>query len=217
MPFSIKMIIVDDSKTFVEGLRAVLEGEGGFEIAATADNKEEGLRLARKHQPNIALVDLRIKGSSDPASVSAYHNGIDLIEFLRVHVPDTSIVSITFSRDEQWLRESVRAGASGYISKDWDIEEIIRVLRMAATGMVALTRKQLRLIAANGEYAPWTLTSREMEVLRYLEQGLGNREISEVMGLAHGTIRKHVEVIREKLGAKTRGEAVAIARRRRII
>ena len=217
MPFSIRMIIVEDSKTFVEGLRAVLEEEGGFDIVATADNKEDGLLLTRKHQPDLALVDLRIKGSSGRASSSAHHNGIDLIELLRVHVPDTSIVGISFSRDVHWLRGAIRAGASGFISKDWDTEEIIRVLRAVATGIVALTPSQLRLIAERGDSDPWTLTAREMEVLPYLEQGLGNREIAEAMGLAHGTIRKHVEVIRGKLGAKTRGEAVAIARRRKII
>jgi len=179
MPFSIRMIIVEDSKTFVEGLRAVLEGEGGFDIVATTDNKKDGLLLARKHQPDLALVDLRIMGSSDPASPAAHHNGIDLIELLRVHVPDTSIVGISFSRDAHWLRSAIRAGASGFISKDWDIEEIIRVLRAVATGMVALTPNQLSLIAERGDPDPWTLTSREMEVLRYLEQGLGRLFIGE--------------------------------------
>jgi len=217
MSFQTRLAIVEDSATFVHGLRAILEEAGGFDIVAVADNKEEAIRLVRQHRPDIALVDICIKPRPGPVSSADSKHGISLIEHLRVHSPDTSIVTITFSRSNRWIRQAIQSGTMGFICKDWSPEEIIHILRVVAAGQLGLTRDQLDLLAPEDRGDPWALTAREMDVLRLLERGLSNRDIALQLEIASATVRKHVERIREKLGAKTRGEAVSSARQRGII
>jgi DNA-binding NarL/FixJ family response regulator len=207
-----RLIIVEDSDTFVRGLEAVLAMEGDFEVVAVADNGDDGLRLARQHQPDLMLIDMRIKPRPGSPATAAYRHGVLLIERLRIHVPDTPVVAMTFSDDKRWMRQAARAGAVGYLSKDQLPSQIANALRMAAVGHVVWTRQQLEELKALDDLDAWLLSAREVEILRLLDAGLGPYEIAERLGIVDRTVHKHEERMRAKLGVKNRVALLAKAR-----
>jgi len=208
----IRILVVEDSTTFVRGLEATLSVEGAFVVVGAAGNRAEAVALAEALRPDVALVDLRIR--PEPGSTAAdFRHGLEATRALKAAVPGLWVLAMSFSRDPRWPVEAVRAGASGFVSKDAPPEDIVTALRTVARGGVVLTAEQLARVAATAGPLP-TLTPREREVLRLLAEGKSNQEIARELEIAVGTARRHVESIRGKLGATSRGQAVAEAWRR---
>ena len=182
------------------------------EIVASTTSPSEARRLAVDHRPDVALVDVRMRTTS----------GLELCEELLTAAPDTKIVLLTVYDDEQYLFEGLRAGASGYLTKQILAEELLTQLRRvlegetvvdpSLAGRVALTAARLD----RGEFWPGAslgLTQRESEVLHLIVQGHSNRAMAAHLVLGEETIKTHVRSIYRKLGVSDRSQAVAFALR----
>ncbi|MGI8754666.1 MAG: response regulator transcription factor [Acidimicrobiales bacterium] len=191
----IRIVVVDDHQMVLDGLVAMLRPHGGdVEVAAATTDVDDARRLVVDLEADVALVDVRMKAAS----------GLELCgDLLRV-APGTKVVLLTVYDDEQYLFEGLRAGASGYLTKQIVAEELVDALRRVLAGdivvdpvlagRVALTAARLH----RGEFWPGAalgLSQRESEVLGLIVNGHANRAIAEELTLGEETIKTHVSSI----------------------
>lgn len=205
------VLIVEDSQTFIRGLEHILQADGAFHVVGAAGSRAEAFELAEDLQPELALVGLRIM-STPNAPDRRYRHGVAVIADLKIVVPHVRILAMSFAQKRRWLVAAIRAGASGLVDKDAPSDEIIAALHRVAEGKAVLTADQLADVVDPSAYAPAELTPREQDVLPLLAEGKTDPQIAKVLHIEPGTVRTHVENIRKKLKASTRGEAVARAR-----
>jgi len=206
----LRVLIVEDSATFVRGLTATLQASGEFTVVGAAANGAEAISLATTIQPQIALVDLRIAPTD--TGTPDYQHGLATITTLRTAVPGLQILAMSFDDNVHWPDAAVRAGASGFISKNAPPDAILDALRMAAQGKVVLTTDQLAAIVTASPPSCASLTPRELAVLQLAGEGKSNREIGAALGISTGTARTHMQHILAKLDVANRLEAVTVAR-----
>lgn len=209
----IRLLLVDDHQMVLDGLQAMLRPHAEeAEIVAATTDPAAARRLAADLAPDIALVDVRMRSTS----------GLELCAELRRVAPATKVVLLTVYDDEPYLFEGLRAGASGYLLKQVQAEELLAQLHRVLdgetvvdpglAGRVALSAARLH----RGEFwsgAVFGLSRRESEVLELMVHGLGNRAIAERLVLGEQTIKTHVRSIYRKLGVADRAQAVAVALR----
>jgi DNA-binding NarL/FixJ family response regulator len=202
----IRVLIADDQPLMRAGFRAVLEASG-FEVVAEAADGEEAIRAAGRHKPDVVLMDVRMPGT-------------DGIEATRRLPRDRVLVLTTFGLDE-YIVEALRAGASGFLTKDAPTHELVAAVRAVAAGDAvlspAVTRRLLDRVArrlpsaAGSPHGAEALTEREREVLRLLASGLSNAEIAAALVVAEPTVKTHVSNLLGKLGLRDRVQAVIYA------
>ena len=199
----IKVLIADDHLVVREGLIVMLQSTGECEVIGQASNGEEAVLLAHKLQPDVAIVDLQMPGMG----------GIEAIQRITQQTPKVKVVVLsTFDQDE-YIYQSVQAGAKGYVLKGSGLDELLDVVRSAATGKLLLSSDiATKLIGhISTPDLGLTLTDREREVLKFLARGWRNREIAEHLCISERTVKNHVTNIITKLGVKSRTEAVSQA------
>jgi DNA-binding NarL/FixJ family response regulator len=199
----IRVLIADDHLVVREGLIAMLQSAGEFEVVGQAADGQEAIRLAEELHPDVVLIDVQMPRLG----------GIEATYQITRRVPTTRVVILsTFDQDE-YIYKGIQAGAIGYLLKDSELEELLKAIRAAARGESQLpaniATKLVRRISALREQA--TLTRREQEVLYSLAQGLRNREIADRLHITERTVKNHVTNIIAKLGVKSRTEAVSQA------
>ncbi len=191
------------------GLRAVLETEDDLVVVAEAGTGAQAVTLAREHRPDVILMDVQLPEGSGVDATRALA-GDDLAR--RV------LILTTFDR-EDYVLDALRAGASGYLLKDVDADELLRVIRLVAHGesfiQPAVATKYLRLLTQRPPDTEEPLTPRELDVLNLLAQGESNKRIATRLGLAESTVKNHVNNILGKLQVRNRTEAALKARARR--
>jgi DNA-binding NarL/FixJ family response regulator len=205
---ALRVLVVDDHELFRTGLRALLEEEG-FEVADAASGAE-ALATTPAFRPEVVLMDLNMPGMS----------GIEAAERLLASRPDASVLMLTINRDDGRVLEAVRAGASGYLLKDAELDEIVAGIRSVAAGLSVLApaaagalmtevRREPRTFAPSTALA--ALTPRERDVLALLARGCDNAEIGHRLFLSPSTVKHHVSHLLEKLGVENRLQAAAVA------
>lgn len=205
----IRLLVVEDSEAFVAGLRTALERWAHeIEIAGVAASTQEALAMAQTLQPDIVLLDLRIRESSEAEETNARH-GLRVLLGLS-QMPRIRSMIMSFAHDPAWLRAASEIGAWAFWSKDEDVTSLVGLLRQVAAGEPALTAEQWAEVEKKRLVE--TLSPREWEVLLFLEQGLANQEIADRLEISVRTVEKHVENVLGKLGVHSRLEAVARAR-----
>jgi DNA-binding NarL/FixJ family response regulator len=203
-------MLADDHAAVRAGIRLALSGEG-FEVVAEAADAPGAVEAALREKPDIALLDVNMPGS-----------GIKAAEEIVQALPQTTVVMLTVSRDDDDLFAALRAGASGYLLKDTDPGRLPFALRGVLEGEAALPRglvarlidefrtrgkrRRLPLMRQRGV----ELTEREWEVLEFLHDGLSTAEIAERMTISPVTVRRHVSEILKKLRVTTREEAIRL-------
>ncbi|MGD0082426.1 MAG: response regulator transcription factor [Acidimicrobiales bacterium] len=209
----IRLLLVDDHTIVLEGLTAMLRPyDESVTVVASTTDPAEACRLAAEAKPDVALVDLRMGATT----------GLELCEQLLRVAPATKIVFLTVYDDEQYLFEALRAGASGYLTKQITAEELLNhlarvlageiVVDPALAGRVALSAARLQ----RGEFWPGArlgLSRRESEVLELLVRGASNKEIASRLVLGEETVKTHVRAILRKLDVSDRAQAVGAALR----
>lgn len=209
----IRVILVDDHQMVLDGLRAMLGAHNEhIEVVAATTDPTEARRLVIEFEPDIALVDVRMRAVS----------GLELCEELRRIAPLTKTVLLSVYDDEQYLFEGLRAGAAGYLTKQILTDELLAQLKRvtagdivvdpALAGRVALSAARLE----RGEFwagAGLGLTQRESEVLDLMVRGHSNRSIADRLILGEETIKTHIKSIYRKLEVTDRSQAVARALR----
>lgn len=204
----IRVLIADDQPLARAGFKAVLEATGGVQVVAEAQDGDQAVELARRHDPDVVLMDIRMPGT-------------DGIEATR-RMPNQKVLILTTFGLDDYIIEALRAGASGFLLKDAPVEELVRAVRTVAAGDAqlspAVTKRLLeqvgrRLPAAvprdSGALAD--LTERELEVLRLLAAGMSNAEIAATLVVSEPTVKSHVSNVLQKLGLRDRVQAVIYA------
>jgi DNA-binding NarL/FixJ family response regulator len=205
----LRVLIADDQPLMRAGFKAVLEATGSIEIVAEAGDGAAAIAAAEAHDPDVILMDIRMPG-------------IDGIEATRRLPRQRILVLTTFGLDE-YIVEALRAGASGFMTKDAPAAELVAAVRAVAAGDAvlspAVTRQLLDRVAgrlppaAGGAGGPATaaLTEREREVLQLVASGMSNAEIARALVVAEPTVKTHVSNLLGKLGLRGRVQAVIYA------
>ncbi len=207
MPSSkpIRILVVDDHFMVRMGLSASLSVESDMDVVAEAANGEAAQIAYRQHQPNLVIMDVRLPGTS----------GAEVTAAIVQDFPDARILMLSTHSGEEEVFRALQAGARGYILKSAMREELLRAIREVFQGRRYLDPTVAPLLAARMSHR--SLTSRELEVLRMVSKGLGNKEIAASLNIAEVTVKLHVSHVLEKLGVKDRTEAATVALQRGIL
>jgi DNA-binding NarL/FixJ family response regulator len=210
----IRVQLADDQALVRAGFRALLDGEEDITVVAEAADGEEAVALARTHQPDVVLMDVRMP-RTDGLRATARLTADPTLAGTRV------VVLTTFELDE-YVFGALRAGASGFLLKDMEPAELLDAVRIVAAGDALLAPRHTRRLIeafvvqagpdaspADGELAQ--LTSREREVLALVGQGLSNAELAERLVVSPLTAKTHVARLFTKLGARDRAQLVVTA------
>lgn len=205
----INILIADDHSIVRTGLRTLLEHEENFKVVAEAATGKEAVQKAMQHQPDIALLDIRMPEM----------NGIDACRQILSSLPNCRAIMLTSYAEDDLLFDAIEAGASGYVLKRIDDNELINAIYRVSKGenlvdpaMTSTLFKEVQRVGQARKAAAFSeLTPQEMMVLAYLVKGLTNRQIANKMYLGEGTVRNYVSNILSKLGVSNRAEAAVYA------
>lgn len=208
------LVLVDDHAVVRQGLRAVLERVPGLSVVGEASSPDEALEVVAATQPDIVLLDLKLSSASDT-------DGIDVCARISAAHPGVSVLVLTTSLDDHAVVRAVSAGARGYVVKDVDTSELVRAVRLVASGESAFDARSatavVRSLASRGAPSAHELTERELQVLRLLARGLSNRDIGRRLFISETTAKFHVGNIMRKLQVTRRAEAVYAASKRGLV
>jgi two-component system, NarL family, response regulator len=205
MSQSIRIVIIDDHSVVRDGLVAVLRAEPDFHVVATYSNGAEALSAALSDKPDVALVDLRLP----------VMDGVSVLVALKTKLPKLRVLMLSSQDGDEAVARALRAGASGYILKRQPIRELVDAVRLSLSGKVPLSPDlSARLVNHLDGHA---LTSREIDILKQIANGLSNKRIGDELGISHNTVKNHIVSLMEKLSAQDRTQAVTIALQRGII
>ncbi|HEX7813844.1 response regulator [Dyella sp.] len=189
----IKTILIDDHELVRTGFRMILDKEHDISVVAEAGTAEEGLRLIRSLEPNIALVDVHMPGMS----------GIELTERVARAKLETRIIVVTVVDDARFPKRLLDAGALGYLTKGCGADELLGAVRQVAYGrryLAPAVAQQLALATLDGEGSPFdNLSSRELEVAMMLVRGKPLTTIGEQLNLSPKTVSTYKQRLMEKL------------------
>ena len=181
-------------------------------VVGEASSAEEGIQGALALRPDILLVDIDLPGMS----------GLQLVRELAPRLPETKILMLTVSSASRDVVDAMRMGAAGYLTKDLSPEALVRSIRAARDGDLAMPRRLAAEVIAQLARHPSRassdsrqlpqLTVREAEVLRTISEGLTDREVAEALRISVRTVETHVSNLLRKLGARNRAEAAQIYR-----
>jgi two-component system response regulator DesR len=194
MDRKLRVLVVDDHDVVPWGFRVLLGEQPWVERCLAARTGDEALRLLASLRPDVALVDLFLAGES----------GADVCDSIRKASPSTRVLLIS-GAGRMSPAAARAAGASGFVSKDWDAREVARAVRMVGCGMT--------VFEPTSEQPAPMLSEREREVLDLIAAGSTNREIAEQLYLSPHTVKEHTSAVYRKLQARNRAEAVQRAQR----
>jgi DNA-binding NarL/FixJ family response regulator len=201
---TIRVLCADDHPLVRKGIASILNNESDVRLIAEAGNGREAVEQFRLHQPDVTLMDLRMPEMDGITAAK---------EILRTS-PDAKVIALTSYDGDQEIYRALEAGVKGYLLKEMVHTEVLRAIRIVHAGKRLMPPEVAERLT---EYFPQAaLSPRETEVLTLVAKGLSNKEISEKLGTASGTIKIHVQNILAKLGASDRTHAVTIAVQRGI-
>ena len=205
----IRVIIIDDHTLFREGLQRLLVRHE-IDVISSISNGKEGLEEIEKNEADIILLDLRMPDIS----------GIEVLKSIRQINKTLPVVMLTTSDDEKDLIEALRNGASGYLLKDMEPDDLVVALKDVLKGETIVAPNLVQILAKfhqgddeeiNKSNLISTLTPRENEILELLAEGQSNKLIAKNLGISDGTVKLHVKSILRKLDIHSRVEAAVIA------
>jgi DNA-binding NarL/FixJ family response regulator len=199
----IRVFVLDDHALVRTGYRLILAQENDFEIVGEAGSGEEGIPMIRRLKPHVVICDLHLPGIS----------GLDITERIVRGNLGTYVLIVSVQEEGPMPRRLIEAGASGYLGKGCDAQELIRALREVARGrryLASQVAQRMALSRMCGDESPFdSLSPRELEVARMLCQGMRMEEIGRRLSLSGKTVATHKYRLYEKLGIK---DTVALAR-----
>lgn len=212
MADTIRVLVVEDHTLVRQGLVAMLGAAEGVEVAAEAEDGERALELVPEEGPDVVLLDLRLPKV----------DGIEVLRRLKADDPGIRIIALTVHDEQAYVGEALLAGADGYLLKTVAHDELIDAIKRVAEGEVVLHPAVSRtamteLTQLANRDASSDLSTRELDVLRHLAQGLSNKQIAVRLQVGVETVKTHISSILQKLDATDRTEAVAVALRRGLI
>jgi DNA-binding NarL/FixJ family response regulator len=211
-PSMIRVLLADDQALVRAGFRSLLDAQNDIEVVGEADDGEEAVRLVAELAPDVALMDIRMPG-------------VDGLSATRRIVAEkrsagTRVVILTTFGLDEYVFEAIRSGASGFLVKDTEPEELVQAVRVVASGEALLSPRVTRQLIAEfaarakepiGLDGLQELTDREREVVALVGEGLSNEEIAERLVVSPATAKTHVSRAMGKLRARDRAQLVVIA------
>ena len=208
MTAPIRVLVADDHMIVRTGIRHVLESDSGFEVVGEAANGAETLTLAAQLKPDVVVLDISMPGES----------GLKLAAQLRAGTTERRVLILSMHDNPEYVLESVRAGANGYLLKDTAATELRSAIRAVCRGesyfsppIASRLRDALRGEHPTPAASLDHLTGREREVLLGVAQGKTNKEIATDLGISHRTVETHRESLMKKLQIRTIAELTRFA------
>jgi DNA-binding NarL/FixJ family response regulator len=207
---TIKVLVVDDHNVVREGLRRILELDDEVEVVGEAGNGEEAITKAVLLSPDVIIMDLKMPGM----------DGIAATREIKQRLPTVNILMLTLYA-EDFVKQAIEAGVSGYLLKDSDCEQITKAIHQVNAGLSpiapSLTRGLVTEFARLSQNSQSSLTKRQIEILELIAGGVSSKEIGSRLFISESTVKREVRHIFDKLGVNDRSYAVAEALRRKLI
>ena len=215
MTSKIRILIADDHTLFRNGICALLEDEQDMVVVGEAENGRDAVRLADQLKPHVALMDIAMP----------LLNGLEATRQIKREHPEINVLVLTMYDHEEYFREMLEVGASGYIIKRAAATELVSAIRAVYNGEAVLSPAITRLLLE--DYLsrdthrevddPNALSAREREVLQLIAEGKTSREIAEILHLSVKTVQSHRTSLMQKLDLHDRGELIKYAIQKKII
>jgi DNA-binding NarL/FixJ family response regulator len=211
----IRILIADDHTLLREGIKAILEDEPDIVVVGEADDGRETIRLASQFRPNVILMDIAMPSL----------NGLEATRQIKHEHPEINILVLTMYDHEEYLRQLLEVGASGYILKRAAASELVAAIRAVNAGDAVLSPSITRMLlndylrrdTSGADTGTEALTPREREVLQLIAEGKTSREIAEILNLSIKTVQSHRGSIMQKLDLHDRGDLIKYAIQKKII
>jgi DNA-binding NarL/FixJ family response regulator len=204
-PKTIRILSVEDHPVFREGLATIIGSQPDMLLVANASEAVEAVAEFRRHRPDITLMDLRLPGT----------DGTDALIAIRGEFPHARVIMLTTSDGDGDIQRALRAGASAYILKSMPKNELLGVIRSVHVGRRHIPPEVAARLAEH--LGDDDLTTRELEVLRFIRDGYRNKQIAGQLSISETTINFHIKNLVDKLQANDRTHAVTIALRRGLL
>ena len=205
----IRVLIVDDHKVVREGLRRILELEEDIQIVGEAATGDEAITKTMALSPDVVTMDLKMPGM----------DGIIATREIKQKAPDVDVLMLTLY-GEDFVKEAISAGASGYLLKDSDCDQIVKAIRQVHNGLCPIApslTKEMVIEFARLSKRSTVLTERQCEVLRMVAEGMSSDEISGCLYISISTVKREIRNILAKLNVSDRAQAVSEAIRSKLI
>ena len=212
----LRIVLVDDQMLFRKGVRALLEEQPDMEVVGEASDGLEGADLVAALEPDVVLMDINM-----PVC-----DGVEATRLIKAERPETKIVIITVSDEDEELFAAIKGGAEGYLLKDLRPDELFEMIRGVMRGETPISAAVAGKLLREFRTRPWnepgqsgdrSLTSRELEVLQLVTDGLSNAEIAQKLFIVEGTVKNHLHNILEKLHLENRLQAATYALREGLV
>ena len=207
----IRVLIADDHSLVRKGLKQILELEKDFEVIGQAADGRQAIEMTTSLKPDVVLMDINMP----------IINGLKAIKMLKKNNTSARIIVLTIHEDKEYLLETIRMGAAGYIMKDAEVEHLIEAIKMVYRGKIYIQSNLTSDIIKEFDSLPNSavinkadengLTQRESEVLMLISEGLSNREIADTLYISEKTVKNHVSNIFKKLDVCDRTQAAIYA------
>lgn len=208
---NIRILLIDDQYLIREGIASLLELEEGVKVIGMAANGQEGIERALELTPNIILMDISMPEM----------NGVEATAIIKQKHPNCQIIMLTTFNDEEFIVQSLLAGACGYLMKDIPPKDLVKAIKLAHAGVFQLAPEVAgKLVGSLQNRQPVaqvlpepnpSLTDRELQVLHLLAKGATNKEIAKAFKVSEGTVKNHVSSILMRLELRDRTQAAVYA------
>ncbi len=211
----IRILLADDHTILRDGIRSLIVGEPDMEVIGEAEDGRTAVKMTCQSEPNVVLMDIGMP----------FLNGLEATRQIKNSKPEIKVLILTMHDNEEYIRQVLASGASGYILKDTAARDLIAAIRAAYRGETILSPAITRLIVE--DYLRWgksqpgqeadELSQREREVLQLIAEGYNNKEIAEILCISIKTVQVHRTNLMKKLNLHDRGELIKYAIQKKII
>jgi DNA-binding NarL/FixJ family response regulator len=195
----IKVLIVDDHKLVRESWKLLLDREPGFEVVGTSETGEDAIAMAKLLFPDVILLDINLPGMS----------GLEAVELMRKYSPHSKIIGVSIHTQIVYVRQMMKNGATGYVTKNSSPEEMIKAIKETFAGRKYICSQIRDIIAGQqlleenqGPKLVSYLSQREMQIIEFLQRGYSSREIADRLSISVKTVEVHRYHILKKLNLK---------------
>jgi two-component system, NarL family, nitrate/nitrite response regulator NarL len=207
----VTVVLADDHPIYLDGVAAAVDAAEDLQLTGRCAGAEEALDAIRASRPDVAVVDLRMRDGS----------GLDVVRAVKLAGAPTRVIVLSAFSDGSLVLDALEAGAAGYLAKDASRREICEAIRIAAAGRAVVSASVQTQMASEihdrGAARGRLLTTRELEMLGFLADGLSAPDIARRLFLGPSTVKSHLHHLYEKLGVSDRAAAVAEGMRRGLV
>lgn len=210
----IKILLADDHNVLRQGMAQVLSAQPDMQVVAQAENGRMAVHLANEHKPDVILMDINMPEM----------DGVEAARQITATLPKTGIIILTMYRRDEYVFEAIKAGASGYLLKEVELDELLEAIRAVArqeavidSAIAGRVLAELRQPSTAKSSEKTDLTERDLDILRFLAKGLSNQEIADKLSVAEKTIRNRLSLIFRQLHLENRTQAALYALRKGLV